>query len=76
MFGDERMVANARLLLPAASAAHLRLEHSADEASAGAGRAFRPHRKVMTLVHAVVAGGDCINDTDVLHAGQGSSGIR
>ncbi len=30
---------------------------------------FRPGRKAMTLMHAMVAGGDCIDDTDVLRAG-------
>jgi hypothetical protein len=31
--------------------------------------ASRPGRKVMTLVHALVAGGDCIDDVDVLRSG-------
>src|SRR3954451_14292183 len=70
MFDDERAVANAGLLLPATLAAHLGLERAADEliSLAGPGR-FRPGRKAMTLVHAMVAGGDCIDDVDVLRAG-------
>jgi len=31
--------------------------------------AYRPGRKVLTLVHALVAGGDCIDDADVLRTG-------
>ena len=70
MFDDGRSVANAGLLLPATLAAHLGLERRADEAIRLAGPgAFRPGRKVMTLVHAMVAGGECIDDTDVLRAG-------
>ena len=70
MFDDERAVANAGLLLPATLAAHLGLERAADEliSLAGPGR-FRPGRKAMTLVHAMVAGGDCIDDVDVLRTG-------
>jgi hypothetical protein len=71
MFDDERAVANAGLLLPATLAAHLGLERRADEViRLGGTGAFRPGRKVMTLVHAMVAGGDCIDDTDVLRAGK------
>jgi hypothetical protein len=71
MFDDERAVANAGLLLPATLAAHLGLERRADEAIRLAGPgSFRPGRKVMTLVHSIVAGGDCIDDTDVLRAGE------
>lgn len=63
-------MANAGLLLPATLAAHLGLEQRANELIqlAGPGK-FRPGRKAMTLVHAMVAGGDCIDDTDVLRAG-------
>ena len=71
MFDDERAVANAGLLLPATLAAHLGLERRADEVIRLAGPgSFRPGRKVMTLVHSMVAGGDCIDDTDVLRAGE------
>ena len=75
MFNDERAVANAGLVLPATLAARLGLERAADEliSLAGPGH-FRPGRKVMTLVHSMVAGGDCIDDVDVLRAGQ-SEGV-
>ena len=75
MFDDERAVANAGLVLPATLAARLGLERAADEliSLAGPGH-FRPGRKVMTLVHSMVAGGDCIDDVDVLRAGQ-SEGV-
>jgi Transposase DDE domain group 1 len=70
-FGDEHAVANAGLVLPATLAAHLGLEAAVDEVvdlGLVPGGAF-PGRKVMTLVHAMVAGGDCIDDIDVLRAG-------
>jgi hypothetical protein len=31
--------------------------------------AYRPGRKALTLVHALVAGGDCIDDADALRTG-------
>ncbi len=70
IFDDERAVANAGLLLPATIAAHLGLEAAADDliSLAGPGR-HRPGRKAMTLVHSMIAGGDCIDDVDVLRAG-------
>ena len=70
IFDDERAVANAGLLLPATVAAHLGLERAADELISLAGPgSFRPGRKAMTLVHSMVAGGDCIDDVDVLRTG-------
>src|SRR5450759_2182355 len=70
-FGDEHAVANAGLVLPATLAAHLGLEAAADEIIdlGGVPGAACPGRKIMTLVHAMVAGGDCIDDIDVLRAG-------
>jgi hypothetical protein len=71
IFDDDRTVANAGLLLPATVAARLGLERRADELIGLSGPGyFRPGRKAMTLVHAMVAGGDCIDDTDVLRAGE------
>jgi hypothetical protein len=35
----------------------------------GRGRAARPGRKLLTLVHAMVAGGDCIDDVKMLRCG-------
>jgi hypothetical protein len=71
MFDDDRAVANAGLLLPATLAVRLGLERRANELVVLSGPGyFRPGRKMMTLVHAMVAGGDCIDDTDVLRAGE------
>lgn len=70
-FDDERAVANAGLLLPATLADRLGLEAAADRLISLSGPGyFRPGRKAMTLVHSMVAGGDCIDDVDVLRAGQ------
>lgn len=61
IFDDDRAVANAGLILPATSAAHLGLEAAANELISLSGPGyFRPGRKAMTLVHAMVADGDCI----------------
>src|SRR3990170_3620388 len=70
-FDDEHAVAAAGLVLPATLAARLGIEVLADElidlgAKPGA---HRPGRKVMTLLHSLVVGGDCIDDADVLRAG-------
>lgn len=71
MFDDERAVANAGLILPATLAAHLGLEAAANELVSLSGPGyFRPGRKAMTLVHSMIVGGDCIDDVDVLRAGE------
>jgi len=65
-FDDGHTVADAGLVLPATLAAHLGLEAAADElVDVG----YRPGRKTLTLVHALSAGADCIDDADVLRAG-------
>lgn len=71
MFDDERAVANAGLILPAMLAARLGLEAAANRlvSLSGPGH-FAPGRKAMTLVHSMIAGGDCIDDVDVLRAGE------
>ena len=70
-FDDHRLVANAGLLLPATLAQHLGLwglvDHHLDLGSAP-GRA-NPGDKIMTLVASALAGGDCIDDADVLRTG-------
>src|SRR5256885_10227534 len=70
-FDDANLVANAGLLLPATLAQHLGLEelyrahvHLGD----APGRA-NVGIKAMTLIHSAHAGGDCIEDADVLRAG-------
>jgi hypothetical protein len=71
MFDDERAVANAGLILPATLAARLGLEAKANELISLSGPGyFRPGRKAMTLVHSMVAGGECIDDVDVLRCGE------
>jgi Transposase DDE domain group 1 len=65
-------VANAGLLLPATLAERLGIEQTADaliDLGERAG-AHRPGRKLLTLVHAMLAGADCIDDTDLLRCGQ------
>ena len=70
-FDDRRLVANAGLLLPATLAQHLGLgelvDHHLDLGSAP-GRA-NTGDKMMTLVASALAGGDCIDDADVLRPG-------
>ena len=52
-------------------AERLSLEGLHDEAVdlGGRGGAARPERKVMTRVHAILAGADLIDDCDILRAG-------
>lgn len=71
-FDDERAVANAGLLLPATLAGRLGLEPLADEL-VDLGRrpgAARPGRKILTVVHAMLAGADCIDDCGLLRSGR------
>ena len=64
-------MADAGLLLPATLALHLGLPQLVDrhlDLGDAPGRA-NPGDKVMTLVASALAGGDCIDDADVLRAG-------
>jgi hypothetical protein len=70
-FDDERLVANAGLILPATLAQHLGLRELIDDGvdlGDAAGRA-NVGDKAMTLIHSALAGGDSIDDADVLRAG-------
>jgi len=71
MFDDDHAVANAGLVLPATVTQHLGLEAIIDGCVDLADRPsyYRPGRKALTLIHSMVAGGDCINDADVLRCG-------
>src|SRR6266508_641057 len=71
VFDDDHAVANAGLLLPATLAERLEIQAVVDQLVDLGQRpgAHRPGRKVLTLVHALVAGGDCIDDADVLRTG-------
>ncbi|MEE9182983.1 MAG: IS1380 family transposase [Acidimicrobiia bacterium] len=71
LFDDTHAVANAGLVLVAMCAKTLGIEAVANEyvdlgERAGAAR---PGRKIVTLLHSMVAGGDCIDDVDVLRSG-------
>ena len=70
-FDDRRLVANAGLLLPATLARHLGLPQLVQQCldlGNAPGRA-NTGDKMMTLVASALAGGDCIDDADVLRTG-------
>jgi hypothetical protein len=70
-FDDDRLVADAGLLLPATLAQHLGLRELVDEhldLGARPGHANRGD-KLLTLVMSALAGGDCIDDAGALGAG-------
>jgi Transposase DDE domain group 1 len=74
-FDDQRAVASAGLLLPATLAERLGIEQVTDQVvdlGDRPGRA-RPGRKLLTLVHAMVAAGDCIDDVELLRCGATAS---
>jgi hypothetical protein len=65
-FDDERAVADAGLLLTGTTMGRLGLEQATDEmVTVG----HRPGRKLATLVHTLIAGGECIDDVALLRAG-------
>jgi Transposase DDE domain group 1 len=72
VFDDERVVANAGVLLPAVLAERLGIEGLVDGMVDLGDRegAANPGRKVMTLLSAMALGADCIDDCDVLRSGQ------
>jgi Transposase DDE domain group 1 len=74
-FDDPRAVAHAGLLLPATLAERLGIEQATDQLVDLGDRpgAARPGRKLLTLVHALVAGGDCIDDVELLRCGSTAS---
>jgi hypothetical protein len=71
-FNEERLISDAGLLLTATLAERLGLEELVNESVwlpyRTPGSAL-PGRKVMTLVHGMVAGADCIDAIDLLRAG-------
>ena len=71
VFDDEHAVASAGLLLPATLAERLGLEQAADQLVDLGDRpgAAHPGRKILTVVHGLLAGGDCIDDVEVLRTG-------
>ena len=70
-FDDPNLVANAGLLLVATLCARLELEALVNAMVRLGGRVggARPGRKVLTLVHAIVAGGSHIDHAEVLRSG-------
>ena len=75
-FDEHRLVANAGLLLPATLALHLGLPELVDrrlDLGNAPGRA-NTGDKIVTLVASALAGGDCIDDADVLRTG-GTAGV-
>ena len=74
-FDDDHSVADAGLVLTATLAQHLGLRELFDECvdlGEAPGRANVGH-KAMTLIHSVLADGDCIDDVDALRAGATAS---
>ena len=70
-FDDDRLVADAGLLLPATLARHLGLQQLVDQhldLGDAPGRA-NVGDKLLTLVASALAGGDCIDDSDALRSG-------
>jgi hypothetical protein len=70
-FDDDRLVADAGLLLPATLAQHLGLRELVNEhldLGRAPGRA-NPGDKLLSLVMSALAGGDCIDDAAALRAG-------
>ncbi len=75
-FDEDHLVADAGLLLPATLAQHLELKELFDatiDLGDAPGRAGVGH-KAMTIVHSLLAGGDCIDDANALRAG-GTEGV-
>jgi len=71
VFDDDRLVADAGLILPATLAARLGLRELFDrhvDLGSVAGAA-NVGRKALTVIHSVLAGGDSIDDCDALRAG-------
>jgi hypothetical protein len=73
-FDDERVVANAGLVLASTLADRLGIERVVDELLDLGGRpgGARPGRKLLTLVCSALVGGDSIDDAGVLRCGRGS----
>jgi hypothetical protein len=72
-FDDDRLIANAGLVLTAMLCDRLGIERLVDETVELGERpgAARPGRKVLSLVHAMAAGADSIDDCDLLRRGDG-----
>jgi hypothetical protein len=72
VFDEQRLVSDAGLLLTASLAGRLGIERVVNDSvwlGHGVPGAAMPGRKVMTLVHGMLAGADSIDDMDVVRAG-------
>lgn len=65
-FDDDRAVADAGLLLTGTLIGRLGLERLVDDQVSCD---YRPGRKLLMVVSTLLAGGDCIDDVNLLHAG-------
>jgi hypothetical protein len=74
-FDDDNLVADAGLIQPATLAQHLGLRDLFNEFVDLGDAPGRAHvgDKAMTLIHSVLAGGDSIDDTNVLRAGSSAA---
>jgi len=72
VFDDERVVVNAGIVLAVTLGRRLGIEALVDAAVRLGSRpgAARPGRKVLSLVHAMLLGADCIDDCEILRAGR------
>ena len=72
VFDDERVVANAGVMLPGLLAQRLEIEQLVDQTVRLGDRlgGATAGRKVMTMVSAMALGADCIEDCDILRSGQ------
>ncbi len=72
VFDDERVVVNAGIVLAVTLGRRLGIEALVDATVDLAKRpgASRPGRRVLSLIHAMLLGADCIDDCDVLRAGR------
>src|SRR6202521_3127307 len=71
-FDEQRLVSDARLLLTGSLAERLGIEQLVNDSvwlDPKAPGAAVPGRKVMSLVHGILAGADSIDDVNVLRAG-------
>jgi hypothetical protein len=71
VFGDDHATANAGLALVAMCSQALGIEDATNAYVDLGDRsgASQPGRKILTLLHSMVVGGDCIDDVDILRSG-------